>query len=57
MFKVEGLGRTISRGEQVQIINRFDGTGLKQSNVELKSPEVCFHVLDDARNNTVIFGR
>ena len=57
MFKVEGIGRKISRGEQSEIINRFDNTGLKESNVDLKDPEVHFHVLDDAWNNTVIFGR
>lgn len=57
MFKVEGLGRSISRNEQTKIINKFDSTELRAENVDLKEPEVCFHLLDDSRNNTVIFGR
>ena len=35
MFKIEGLGRSIQRKEQVKIINSFDGTGLLEENVEL----------------------
>ena len=30
MFKIEGLGRSISRSEQVEIINKFDATDLEQ---------------------------
>ena len=57
MFKVEGLGRSISKKEQVKIMNRFDATELRAENVDLNDPEVCFHLLDDSWNNTVIFGR
>lgn len=57
MFKVEGLGRSIPRKEQVQIINKFDVTDLRAENVDLNEAEVCFHLLDDSWNNTVIFGR
>ena len=35
MFKIEGLGRSISRREQVEIINSFDSTELRQENVDL----------------------
>ena len=28
MFKIEGIGRSISKGEQVKIINMFDATDL-----------------------------
>ena len=57
MFKVEGIGRSISKKEQIQIINRFDGTPLREENVDLKEPQVCFHLLDDSWNNNIIFGR
>ena len=57
MFKVEGFGRTIKREEQVKIIDLFEAKGLKRQNVSLKEPEVVFQVLDDAKNNQIIFGR
>ena len=34
----------------------FDSTGLKRENVDLKDPEVVFHILDDTKNNNIIFG-
>ena len=44
MFKVEGLGRSISKKEQIKIMNRFDATELRAENVDLNDPEVCFHL-------------
>ena len=35
----------------------FDGTGLLEENIDLKNPELVLHLIDDARNNQVIFGR
>lgn len=57
MFHVEGLGRSITRADQVQLINLFDESCLKKENVDFKDPEVIFTILDDARNNLTIFGR
>ena len=57
MFKVEGFGRSIKREEQVKIIDFFEAKGLKRENVSLQEPEVVFQVLDDAKNNQIIFGR
>lgn len=57
MFKVEGLGRTIQHQEQMRMIDAFEVTDLRQEMVDLDEPEVCFRLLDDTRNNTMIFGR
>ena len=57
MFKIQGLGRSIQKKEQVNIINSFEGTGLLEENVDLLNPELILHLIDDARNNQIIFGR
>ena len=57
MFKVEGLGRSISRQEQVEIIERFNDTDLSAENVDLSNPEITFHLIDDSWNNKIFFGR
>jgi len=57
MFSVQGLGRSIKSREKVEMINTFKESGLIEENVDLENPEVVFKLLDDARNNEIIFGK